>query len=283
LNWTVSKQGLYLPNGKETGYYGIVRNDTDQVFTTCKEGYTPFQNSELAELLIRMSELTGYSIHSGGSFNGGGKVYMQLVSPNKIEGIGTNRTTVNGYLTGLNSHDGTNSLKWGETNITICCRNTFMAALKQVRNSAKHTESIHKMVEIAIREVNGVVQSEKSLFDKFIKLAEIPATKADFAKIVKHITDVDIMLNPAQLAEKHTTYQVNRSGELLTCIAKEIQQKGETLWGLFSGVTNYTTHVIPVPKRENARLESTYSGTAYTINNECFSILAESVGLTSIN
>jgi len=128
LRWSVSKQPLLLPSGSDTGFFGIVREDTQTTFATCKDGYVPYQNSELAELLHRISEKTGYEIHSGGMFNGGGKVYLQLSTGNEINGIGKNRTKVKGYVTGINGHDGTTSLKWGEVNFTICCRNTFASA-----------------------------------------------------------------------------------------------------------------------------------------------------------
>lgn len=283
LNWTVEKTPLVLPDGHQTPFFGIVRTDTKQTFTTCKDSYVPFQNSELAEMLIRLSEKTGYKIHSGGLFNGGGKVYIQLESPNKIQGIGENRTTVNGYLTGLNSHDGTTALKWGETNITICCRNTFMSALKAVKNSARHTESIHGRVEAAIREIQGLVAAETSLFDTFIKLSEIPVKKENFAKVVNQVTGVDITLTGNEREGKYSTYQLNRTNELLQSISREIKQKGETLWGLFSGVTNYTTHVMPVPSRENARTESIYSGSAYSVNNEAFNLVSEMAYVTHGN
>jgi hypothetical protein len=139
LRWEVSKQPLLLPSGHETGFYGIVRSDNQHTFTTAKEGYTPYQNSELAELLIRISEKTGYDIHSGGMFNGGGKVYIQLNTGNQIQDIGKDRTQVKGYITGINSHDGTTSLKWGNANITISCSNTFAMATKQLKQSARHT------------------------------------------------------------------------------------------------------------------------------------------------
>ena len=84
LRWSVSKQPLMLPDGTETPYMAVVRDDNNAVFTTCKEGYTPYQNSELAELLVRISDKTGYEIHSGGMFNGGGKVYIQLNTGNEI-------------------------------------------------------------------------------------------------------------------------------------------------------------------------------------------------------
>lgn len=279
LNWTVSKQPLLLPSGQKTNFFGIVRDDTKYTFATCKEGFEAFQNSELAEMLIRLSEKTGYDIHNGGQFNYGGKVYMQLKSPNKITGIGENRTTVNGFLTGINGHDGTTALKWGETNITICCGNTFMLALRAMQNSARHTASIKDKVEAAIAQINGIVLSEKSLFDTFIKLAEVPVTQPAIAKIVRNVTEVDILLSKAEIEKNYTTYAVNRSKELLAAIRTEMKQKGETMWGLMSGVTNYTTHTLPVPKRDNARLESLYTGTGYSVNNESFAIIKELAGV----
>lgn len=279
LNWTVSKQRLTLPDGSNTPFFGIVRDDKKTTFSTCKDSYQAFQNSELAEMLIRLSEKTGYEIHKGGMFNEGAKVYMQLQSPNRIQGIGTNNDTVNGFLTGINSHDGTTSLKWGEANVTISCRNTFMAALRQIKNSARHTDSMRSKVEQAIRDVNGIVEAEKSLFDTFIKLAEIPATRANVAKIVRNITEVDTLLTKSEIEEKYTTYSINRASELLAAIQKETAQKGNTMWGLMSGVTNYTTHTMPVPKRDNARLESLYTGSGYSVNNEAFVAIKEMAGI----
>lgn len=273
LRWEVSKQPLMLPSGEPTGFYGIVRNDNQKTFSTCKDGYIPYQNSELAELLIRISEKTGYSIHNGGAFNGGGKVFLQLATGNEIPVIGKDRTQVKGYVTGINSHDGTTSLKWGSTNITISCMNTFAAASKQLRNSARHTASIHSRVEESIIQITGVTEQEKAIFDKFIQLSEIPVKKQDIAKVVHAITDVDIMLSSAMAKDKYSTYAVNRSQELLTSISGEMKAKGETLWGLFSGVTHYTSHVLPVPKRDNARLESKYTGTALDIDNKAFQLV----------
>lgn len=275
LRWTVSKQELSLPNGNLTGFYGIVRDDNSKVFATCKEGYMPFQNSELAELLIRISEKTGYSIHSGGEFNGGGKVYLQLNTGNEINGLGKNGTTVKGYVTGINGHDGTTALKWGAVNFTVCCRNTFALAQKELKQSAKHTQSIHDKVEASIRQILGIADQEKSLFDQFIKLSEIPATKEAIARIVKTATDIDINLTGQQAKEKYSTYALNRSGELLDSIASEMNSKGQTLWGLFSGVTHYTSHKLPVPKRDNARMESKYTGTGLSLDNEAFSTILQ--------
>jgi phage/plasmid-like protein (TIGR03299 family) len=277
LNWKVSKLPLLLPNQKETGFFGIVRDDTQTTFSTCKDGYEPFQNYQLGELLLRVCEKTGYELHSGGKFNDGGKVYLQLKTGNTIEGLGKNGTTVEGFVTGINSHDGTTSLKWGAVNFTICCRNTFAYAQKELKNSARHTQSIHAKVEQSIMSINGIIEQEKSLFEKFITLSEISVKKANIGMIVNQVTGVDMNLGIAEAKEKYSGYALNRSQELLGSISTEMKSKGQTLWGLFSGVTHYTTHKMPISKKENARIESKYTGSALGIDNKALSSILELV------
>lgn len=279
LRWSVGKQPLLLPTGEESGFFGIVREDTKKTFATCKDGYVPYQNSELAELLHRISEKTGYEIHSGGEFNGGGKVFLQLSTGNEITDIGKNKTKVKGYVTGINGHDGTTSLKWGEVNYTICCRNTFASASKQLQQSARHTASIHDKVEQSVREIMGIATAEKSIFDTFIKLSEIPVTKENIATIVRAVTNVDITMPSYKANDTNSQYAVNRAGELLTSISSEMDSKGQSLWGLFSGVTHYTSHKLSVPKRENARLESKYVGTGASVDNNAFALVTSFAGM----
>ncbi len=270
LRWSVSKQSLLLPDGTDSGYKAIVRDDNSQVFTTCKDSYVPYQNSELAELLIRISDKTGYEVHSGGEFNGGGKVYLQLNTGNEIKHLGKNNTTVKGYVTGINGHDGSTSLKWGAVNFTICCRNTFAAASGKLQNSARHTSSIHDKVERSIREIEGVVMQEKLLFDQFIQLSNVKVTRENIAKVVKSVTGVDLLKPMVEAKNETSSRAINRATELANSISSEMYTKGETLWGLFSGVTHYTSHVMTAPKRENGRLESKYIGTGAEIDNNAF-------------
>lgn len=278
LRWSVSKQRMYLNDGTPTEFYGIVREDNNDVFTTCKDTYMPFQNSELAELLIRISERTGYSIHSGGMFNGGGKVYLQLNTGNEINGLGKNKTTVKGYVTGINGHDGTSSLKWGAVNFTICCRNTFASASGKLQNAARHTASIHDKVERSLRDIEGVVFQEKTLFDQFIKLSEIPVTTDSIVKVVKSVTGVDINKTRNDASADYSGYAINRASELSSSIASEMTSKGHTLWGLFSGVTHYTSHVMGTPKRENGRTESKYVGKGAEVDNKSFEQILQFAG-----
>lgn len=284
LRWDVKKEAVLLAptTVKEfytledftpTGFYGVVRQDNRTTFATCKEGYETFQNSELAELLLRICEETGYKIHKGGMFNGGGKVYMQIETDTQIKNIGEDRTSVNGYITGINSHDLTTNLKWGHTNITISCRNTFTKVCKELQNSFRHTENMRSKVDESLREIEKAQKDQQTMFEKFIKLSQIPVTQEHIAKVVNKITGVDINKKVSDVKKDYSTYKQNRTTELLKSIADEKQNKGETLWGLLSGVTHYTTHVMPAPKRENGRLESKYTGGALTVDNEAYSLI----------
>lgn len=274
LNWKVEKTPLLLPNGNETPYFALVRSDNGGILNSVKDSYVPYQNSELADLIIKIADKGGYEIHSGGSFNGGAKQYLQLNSGNEIKEIGENRSKVKGFVTGINSHDGTTALKFGSVNFTICCKNTFAAAGKSLQNSVKHTTSMHDKVDEYLQQIGLVIKQETAIFDQFITMAEIPVTKEIIRNVVKEITKVDTMLTPAQAKDQFTTYQINRSNELLQSIATEMHSKGQTRWGLFSGVTHYTSHVMPVPKREAARIESKYTGTGLTTDNTIFKMLS---------
>jgi phage/plasmid-like protein (TIGR03299 family) len=273
LRWTVKKEPLQLPDGIPSGFHGVVRQDTRKTLATCKEGYETYQNAELAELLLRICERTGYNIYNGGSFNGGAKVFLQLETDQIIKGLGDNKTTVKGYVTGINSHDLSTGLNWGCTNETLCCENQFSRIVRSLKHKFRHTVNMRDKIEESLKNIDLVEKEQTSIFDKFIKLAERPVKKDHIAQIVKSVTKVDINKTEAEAEKDYSTYARNRTTELLTSISKEMSYKGETLWGLFSGVTHYTSHVLPVPKRDNARKESKYTGGALTVDNEAFTTI----------
>lgn len=287
LRWTVEKKPLMIRVKDEagnypykpTGYFGIVRSDNHETFMTCTDQYKAFQNSELAELLVRIGDKTGYEIHNGGMLNGGKRIYVQLDTHARLENLGKNKTTVKGYLTALNSHDGSSPLKWGETNVTVCCRNTFAAAMRDMKNKARHTVSIHDKVEASIMEITAIRAQEEKLFERLKNMAEIPMNANHLRKIVQKVTTVDILVPEQEAIKQYSSYAVNRKNELLQSIASEMRQKGETMWGAFSGVTHYTSHVLPVPKRDNARTESKIMGSAAHLDNDAFTLISELSGL----
>ena len=254
LNWVVEKQELLLPSGKQSGLYGIVRKDTDHCFTSASEQYEIFQNAELAELVQAVGHQFGIDAERGGMFNNGGKVYLQLGL--KAKRVGDD--VVNRWATAINSHDGSTALKWGSTGMTISCKNSFTAAAKSLNTSVRHYKNMRNAVDESVRALRGVIDYDETLFDKFQRMATIKAEKSDVKRVVAAMTSVDLSLSPKAAEEKYSTRLMNQTQDLVTSITKEMSYKGDTLWGLFSGVTHYTTHKAG---REGTREVSKLMGT----------------------
>lgn len=275
LRWKTLKEPVILVDGVQTDFYSIVRADTRTMFTAFKKGYRPYQNSELAELIIRICDKAGYEVHSGGALNHGAKVYLQVATNNRIKGLGQNGTTVEGYVTAINSHDGSSKLKWGVSNLTICCENTFKLAAGQLEHSARHTEKMQEKVDEALRKIERLHAVEKTLFDQYMRLAEIPVSCDHIAKIVHLVTKVDLATIPTTAKTQYSTRAIDSTDKLAKSIAHEMAEKGNTLWGLFSGVTHYTTHKMTTPKRENGLIESKFVGRGHEIDNLVFNSILE--------
>lgn len=277
LNWTVSKIPVErkYPDGytgkvvAESDFFEIVRDDTGDGFMTCKKSYEPFQNWELVELVNKAGDNLGLHITRGGFFGKGGRVYVQLET-GMLRGIGKNNDQIKKYVTGINGHNGAVSLRWGLGNVTISCENTFWAAAAEVEHSVKHTKDMRKEIEKMVNGMAKVMEAEKNLYDTFFKLADREAKKEDIQKVAKLVLDVD--LSKTAQEQELSGYTINRLGELSGAINHEMAEKGETLWGLFSGVTKYTTHIMP-GKREQSKA----IGKGYEADNAVFKHFASLV------
>ena len=76
-----------------------------------------------------------------------------------------------------------------------------------------------------------------------------------------------------------STRSRNAMETLYNHIEKETNQKGLNMFGLFSGVTSWTTHEKSAPRRENGREESIMTGTNYRTNEQGFEFALNKLGL----
>lgn len=250
LNWTVrseeiqTESGIIIPDHK-----ALIREDNDHVLSIRSKTYTPFQNEELVELLDRVSRMTGYEIKTGGSFSGGGKVYVQLKSDNLILGD----DVVEGYLTGINSFDGSTSLAFGPSNVTISCKNTFFASFREIKTRVRHTKNMKVQVDEICQRLENAQKEEKKIFEKITRFNETPFDDVLKQRVIKTLFDIDQKLDLTKVEdlEQISTRTQNNLSRFYVDLNGELQQKGETMWGLFSGITKYTTHSLKGEMMEN--------------------------------
>ena len=255
LNWTVrtettqTESGIVLPN------IALVRDDNNEILGVHSDNYVPYQNEQLMELLERVSQYTGLEIHRGGSFGGGKKVFAQLKS-NDLR-LGNDR--VEGFITGVNSFDGTTSLAFGNSNLTISCQNTFFAAYKNLEK-VRHTKNMVHRVDEICRGIESIVQEEQEMFDGIVKMSDTrfdDNTQDWVTRLLFNLSkDVDVK-NYMDNKDISTVTQ-NRLSRYYIDLRGELQEKGDNLWGLFSGVTKYTTHSISKDDNSENKMFGTY-------------------------
>jgi hypothetical protein len=238
LNWSVrtesiqTESGIVIPNKKS-----IIRNDTNDYLSICSDDYYPYQNEELINLLEKVSGLTGLDIVRCGFFGKGEKVFIQMKSDNLT--LGTDR--IEGFMTGINSFDGSTSLSFGPSNVTISCSNTFYSSYKQMENKVRHTKNMVVRVDEICRNVESVLDEEKVIFDNIIQLSETRFDDIIKDDVVRKLFNIKKEINLKD-DESISTVTRNKMSRFYIDLNGELQQKGDNLWGLFSGVTKYTTH-----------------------------------------
>jgi phage/plasmid-like protein (TIGR03299 family) len=238
LNWTVREEslttesGIIIPQQK-----AIIRDDTNTVLSVHGEGYYPYQNHQLIELLDKVSQQVGLPIHKGGMFGDGKKVFIQLKS-NDLK-LGTDR--VEGFITGVNSFDGSTSLAFGPSNITISCQNTFFAAFRNMDTKVRHTKNMVMRVDEICRGLERVIEEEAIMFEDIKQMADTKMTKENQDWVSRLLFNIEreVNLNDEKAL---STVTRNKLSRFEIDLNGELKEKGDSLWGLFSGVTKYTTH-----------------------------------------
>jgi phage/plasmid-like protein (TIGR03299 family) len=240
LNWTANKEILQTSSGIITDSVAIVREDTQKILGVHKDSYEVFQNKQMAELLFELSQKADLPIHNAGLLGGGSKVFIQLKTDDLNLSYGDK---VKGYLTAVNSFDGSTSLAFGHSTTTISCQNTFFGAYKGLGSKIKHTKSMIIKVDDLLRSAEKVRAEEKANFETIKKLSEVPMTDNWVDEVLKGLFAVsleDVKTN----AETISTRNKNNIMRFRDALAQETAYKGKTMWGLFSGVTKYSTHMI---------------------------------------
>lgn len=237
LNWSVrpetmvSESGIIIP-----GKIAMIREDTNTVLGVHSNGYVPYQNIELMELLYKITQSTGLILHSAGTFGDGKKVWIQL----KSDDLKLGNDTIKGYLSGINSFDGSTNLAFGNANLTISCMNSFWVGYRKLDAKLRHTSSMKVRIEEILKNMDVLLENEKLIFNQIVRMNEIGITPK-----LKEMVKIQLFdLKKNYLTPELSKRKQNQIEKFEIDLKTELNDKGETLWGLFSGVTRFTTHTI---------------------------------------
>lgn len=265
LNWKVNPEGIQTTSGIIIpDQYAMIRSDNNACLGIQSDHYTPFQNDELLELLFRIGQQTGLELKGGGSFNGGSKVYFQL----KSDDLKVNNDTIKGYITGINSFDGSTALSFGNSNITISCMNTFHYAYKHLENKLRHSSQIYTKVDLFCKQIDQLLIEEKQKFEEIQKLGNVKLDPKVKELVIQRLFEI----SATDKLEDLSTRKKNNILAFETDFLTETSQKGQNLWGMFSAVTRYTTHSM---KKGRDNSEGKVFGKTGNIERNIYNMLVE--------
>ena len=259
--WSVSKEPLFTEDGKQTNSYGLFRSDTHQWLSTVGERYVPMQNAELAEIMVRIQERFGGEIKGNAMGRiAGQKIYYQL----SLDNYNINGDVLKRHITCLNSHNGSHAIGFGSTNTVISCSNTFHMAMKDL-TKFRHTESASKRLEIAVEEFEKALILDDNLMLTYKAMNRVPVDQTIIEKVMQKVMKVD----PNDKVTETSTRKKNQLDGFMYALSKECSEKGNTLWGLFNGVTYYTNHI------EDKGIDNLMTGSGYKKNLIAFKTIED--------
>lgn len=254
-NWNVVKKPLITEEGWTTDSYGVFREDTGKYLSTVGSRYTPTQNKDLLGLLYQAAEHANVGISRGGIISQGRRVFYQLsLGDDKI-----GASSINRWLTALNSHDGQTPLGFGTTNVVVVCRNTFFKALGDV-SKVRHTPKSYDRLSIIVQTMSDAILSENQLIVKFKEMSDTYVPTALDDDFLRDILGVN-----------ENTRSDKRVDLLREAIAQDVKIHGNSQWALFNGVTRFTTHMDNVKDRARSVME----GSGFKINNRGLELISE--------
>jgi len=276
LDFRIEKEQLLSATGKPTPFYGLFNDKTGECINSVKEGYTVSQNDEVVELVLNgMQGFGELSVSKAGSLNGGRKVFIQL----GIDGmslVGDER--IKRYVTVIDSNDGSTGLSVGIGELVMSCQNQFFKFYKSGQSKLRHTASLTQRIKEIPFLIEEALSESLKLTETYKQFQSTPVTRALADEMVKYILGFDRLMSIKKETEL-STRSLNAMDSLYNHIEKETNQKGLNLFGLFSGVTSWTTHEKSAPRRENGREESMMTGTNYRTNEQGLEFALNKLGL----
>jgi len=267
LNWTVMKNQLFDAEQRKTESYGIFRKDSGMWLGTVGNRYEPFQNWEMAQIMVEATHNIGLELSRGGLLSGGQKVYLQAQLPEQKIG----KSAVMRWISTLNTHDGTSSFGFGSTNTVVVCRNTFYKAYGELQKF-RHTTSLKERVAIAQKNLMQSLEFDQIQVDKFKQMADLKMSDKDVQLTVEKLFDVNLEKIKADLS----TRKMNQIKSYIDSVKQSVSEQGDSLWALYNGITRYTNHVV-APAETSAKDEFLMTGGGRRMNDIGFESLMKIV------
>lgn len=219
----------------DEGFKVLSRSDNNQVLSVMSDSYCPMTTQEFEKATERMLEESGMAFQGFQEFKGG-NILLSILENN--ESMAVNGYPIKDYLILGTSFNGEQPFFIGTSTLLIRCQNQFSQIHKM--SKARHTRFSFEKRETILQSLEAYFRTRKSIYANFEKMKNISVTEEQKLNFVNNV-----LLIPEVLPEKGlATRTINRREELMTAINAESEELGNNVFGLFQGLTKYTTHTL---------------------------------------
>ncbi len=253
FDWDIQQTGILDINGNPIkGYKQITRDDNGASIAVMKDSFHPMTTQQFSDTANEVAHKIGGTVKSFNDWDTTDKAknlgqarpvitcQIEISEPLEIAG-----SKLEGLLTLGVGFDGSRSFFIGHTNTYLRCTNQFGAIVEDF--TSRLTKNNMVRVEDIIKRIGTYRDFEKRLYENFQKLQGVKVSEQMVqecvARLVK-MTEEERMLTAAEREEQFTTQRLNKIDSILASVRGEMDEVGHNAWGLFNGVTHYTTHVL---------------------------------------
>ena len=259
LKWDIRLEPVIVNNSIATGKKAIIRNDNQKLLGIVGKNYEPISNSQLMQFTSALTKSGEFELQGFDELNDGKVIlaFLKNTNPNlKINGCQNEE-----YMFVGNSFDGTKRFHIGTTSNLVRCANQFSATLKVF--SKKHISLMDINDSIAQEIIRNYKAKKRILYGSFDGMESVRVDESAITRLIKEV--YTMLANDSKIIKKDWTSSPSMIN-LRKSIDREMKDLGNNAFGLFNGVTWYTTHEM----RSIDSARSQISGTANLINQKAF-------------
>ena len=263
LGWEVLERPVFNSKGKPiAGFKELVRSDNDYNLNICKEKYTPTPNGLFSESIEFLQNVSGLKLDTIEELKGGKILLAKLWNAEPVNICGHNYNT---YMVIGNSHNYESTFFIGEYNTMMRCRNQYAHVNRDLK--AWHTTGHADQVKRLLTYYQVFKDMQQNTIQLMQRLETTTVNQQTKDRLIKQILSIPVYEDFNKLSKR----KQNIVNTLQNSINMEMRALGPNAFGLFNGVTHFTTH----ERREKDKVYSRFFGSSADINNKALKFLKE--------
>ena len=236
LSWDIIERPIYDFNEAGApqiieGQKSIRRSDNNIVLSVKPDTYHPMTNERFLEIAEKLKDMSGFEMAGYMEYKEGRTVLGYLKNTGDVIKIGEH--AIEDYLLIGNSFDGSNSFFTGTVTELLRCANQFGKITKM--NKVRHTKNSELRVAELLNHIESYFKERETMYTAFNRFGERIVSAELMEQAMNFLFDI-------KKDEEISTRKANQIIGVREAITSESKDLGDNLWGLFNGVTKYTTH-----------------------------------------